>query len=271
LVGLHFAGGIRIILLIIPPEICRMAESERESEGAVPRVFATTHWSVVLAAGDGGSLEKVEALSRLCQSYWFPIYAFVRKWGYSPEQAQDLTPEFFAAFLEKNHVAKAARDRGRFRSFLMTSVENFLRNESDRARAQKRGGGRKLISLDEQDAEERYLCEPATELDPAKTFEQRWAATLLNTVLTRLQGEFVTTGRGDLFASLQAHLWGDSESIPYPQLAEQFGLTLANVKTTAHRLRQRYRELLREEIAHTVALPSQIDDEIRHLMKVVSE
>jgi len=247
-----------------------MPESEREFEEAPPRVFATTHWSVVLAAGDRAAPEKEAALSRLCQSYWFPIYAFVRKRGYSPEQAQDLTQDFFATFLEKNHVAKAARERGRFRCFLMTSVENFLRNENDRAHAQKRGGGRKLISLDEQDAEERYRCEPRTETDPAKTFEQRWASTLLNTVLTRLKDEFDMTGRSDLFDALQAHLWGDSQSIPYPQLAEQFGLTLANVKTTAHRLRQRYRELLREEIAHTVALPSQIDDEIRHLMKVVS-
>jgi len=248
-----------------------MPESERESEEIAPRVFATTHWSVVLAAGDQRSPQVEAALTRLCQTYWFPIYAFVRKRGHSPEQAQDLTQEFFAVFLEKNHVAKAARERGRFRSFLMTSVENFLRNEHDRARAQKRGGGRRLLSLDEQDAEARYLCEPMTESDPAKSFEQRWAATLLNTVLKRLQDEFGATGRRDLFDALQAHLWGDSESIPYPQLAGQFGMTLANVKTTAHRLRQRYRELLREEIAHTVALPSQIDDEIRHLMKVVSE
>jgi RNA polymerase sigma-70 factor (ECF subfamily) len=248
-----------------------MPESERESEEIAPRVFATTHWSVVLAAGDQRSPQVEAALTRLCQTYWFPIYAFVRKRGHSPEQAQDLTQEFFAVFLEKNHVAKAARERGRFRSFLMTSVENFLRNEHDRARAQKRGGGRRLLSLDEQDAEARYLCEPVTESDPAKSFEQRWAATLLNTVLKRLQDEFGATGRRDLFDALQAHLWGDSESIPYPQLAGQFGMTLANVKTTAHRLRQRYRELLREEIAHTVALPSQIDDEIRHLMKVVSE
>ena len=246
-------------------------ESGREFEHAPARVFATTHWSVVLAAGERGSPETEQALSRLCQSYWFPIYAFVRKRGNSPEQAQDLTQEFFAAFLEKNHLAKAARERGRFRCFLMTSVENFLRNEHDRAQAQKRGGGRKLISLDEQDAEERYLCEPATDTDPAKTFEQRWAATLLNRVLTSVREEFSATGRSDLFDALQAHLWGDSASIPYPQLAEQFGLTLANIKTTAYRLRHRYRELLRDEIAHTVALPSQIDDEIRHLMKVVSE
>jgi RNA polymerase sigma-70 factor (ECF subfamily) len=152
----------------------------------------------------------------------------------------------------------------------MTSVENFLRNENDRAQAQKRGGGRQLISLDEQDAEARYLCEPKTELDPAKAFEQRWAATLLDTVLRRLQAEFGATGRGDLFEALQPHLWDDAEATPYPELAQRFGLTLSNVKVTTHRLRHRYREILREEIAQTVALPSQIDDEILHLMQVVS-
>jgi RNA polymerase sigma-70 factor (ECF subfamily) len=233
--------------------------------------FHTTHWSVVLAAGEAGSELAGAALSRLCHSYWFPVYAFIRKRGHSPEQAQDFTQEFFAGFLEKKYIAKASRDRGRFRCFLMTSVENFLRNENSRAQAQKRGGGRRLISLDEKDAEERYLCEPGTEMDPAKAFEQRWAATLLNSALARLQEEFAMTGRQDLFEALQAHLWGDSDSVPYPRLAEQFGLTTANVKTIAHRLRLRYRELLREEIAHTVALPSQIDDEIRYLMKVVSE
>jgi RNA polymerase sigma-70 factor (ECF subfamily) len=242
-----------------------------DTQEAWARRFNTTHWSVVLAAGDETSALAEQALTRLCRTYWFPIYAFIRKRGHSPEQAQDLTQGFFAGFLEKGYVAKAAPDRGRFRCFLMTSVENFLRNENDRARAQKRGGGRDLISLDEQDAEQRYLCVPATETDPAKTFEQRWAATLLNTVLARLQEEYEATGRRELFEALQAHLWGDSDSVPYPQLAEQFGLSLANVKMTAHRLRLRYRELLREEIAHTVALPSQIDDEIRHLMKVVSE
>src|SRR5215510_7478081 len=179
----------------------------RES-GLVPQspVFATTHWSVVLEAGDGSSPQAEAALARLCKAYWLPVYAFVRKRGHSPEQAQDLTQAFFANFLEKQHVTKANRERGKFRSFLMTSVENFLRNENDRANAQKRGGGRQLLSLDEQDAEARYLCEPTTETDPAKAFEQRWAAALLNTVLTRLQTEFGATGRGDLFESLQAHL-----------------------------------------------------------------
>jgi RNA polymerase sigma factor (sigma-70 family) len=239
----------------------------RDSPG---HFFQTTHWSVVLRVADGHSHEASQALEKLCRTYWFPIYAFVRKRGHSPEQAQDLTQGFFAHFLEKQHLMKASRERGRFRSFLMTSVENFLRNEFERAQAQKRGGGRQLISLNEQDAEARYLCEPSDESDPAKTFEQRWASTLLNTVLSRLQDEFGASGRADLFEALQAHLWCETESTPYSELAGRFGLTLANVKTTALRLRQRYRELLREEIAHTVALPSEIDDEIRHLMKVVS-
>jgi len=244
--------------------------SNQETELGLARRFNTTHWSVVLAAGDQPSPQAEEALGRLCQTYWLPIYAFVRKRGHSPDQAKDLTQSFFANFLEKQHVTKANRERGRFRSFLMTSMENFLRNENDRAQAQKRGGGRRLLSLDEQDAEARYLHEPTTEMDPAKAFEQRWAATLLHTVLNQLQAEFGATGRGDLFEALQAHFWGDAESTPYPELAERFGLTLANVKTTANRLRQRYRELLREEIAHTVTLPSQVDEEIRHLMQVVS-
>jgi RNA polymerase sigma-70 factor (ECF subfamily) len=224
-----------------------------------------------LRGGDRLTEEGRQALEKLCRTYWFPLYAFIRKRGHTPEQAQDLTQGFFAAFLEKNQISKATRERGRFRCFLMASVENFLSNERDRAHAQKRGGGRELISLDEQDAEARFLSDSGVETDPAKTFEQRWAATLLNLVLTRLQEEFFATGRRDLFEALQAHLWGDSESVPYPQLAQQFGMSLANVKTTAHRLRLRYRELLRAEIANTVALPADVDDEIRHLMSVVSE
>lgn len=235
------------------------------------RQFHTTHWSVVIAAGEEGSEQAAIALSRLCQIYWFPVYAFIRKRGHSPEQAQDFTQEFFAVFLEKNYVAKATRDRGRFRVFLMSSIENFLHNQHDRAQAQKRGGGHKLLSLDYDDAEERYQIEPIEDCDPAKIFEQQWAAMLLETVLNRLRDEFSAEGRVGLFEDLQAHLWGDAESIPYAQLAEKCGLKENSVKTIAHRLRQRYRELLREEIAQTVAMPGEVDDEIRHLMRIVSQ
>jgi RNA polymerase sigma factor (sigma-70 family) len=239
--------------------------------GANAANFRTTHWSVVLTAGDQASPLAAAAMAQLCQTYWLPIYAFIRKRGSSPEQAQDLTQEFFAGFLEKNYVSRAARDRGRFRSFLMASVENFLCNEHDHAAAQKRGGGAQVISIEGDRAEQWYLAEPVDECDPARVFEQRWASTLLSIVLNRLRGEFTTSRSMKLFENLQPHLWGDAESVPYPQLAERLQMSLSNVKISAHRARQRYRELLREEIAHTVATPSEVDEEIRYLMRVVSE
>src|SRR5262249_13290451 len=227
--------------------------------------------SQVLAAGDQNSAQRHEALARLCHTYWLPVYAFVRKHGHSPEQAKDLTQDFFATFLEKNSVARAMRERGRFRSFLMTSVQNFLHDARDRTQAQKRGGGRPVVSLDEADAEACYVAQAAEELDPAKEFELRWALTVLDHVTHQLRQEYLELGRGDLFDALQSHLWGDAESLPYPQLAQQFQISLANVKTIAHRLRQSYRTKLREEIAHTVAQPGEIDDEVRYLMQVVSQ
>jgi len=249
-----------------------LSERVNPESGKEPAMqFNTTHWSVVLAAGEAGSEQAAAALARLCQTYWFPVYAFIRKRGNSPEEAQDFTQEFFSIFLEKNYVAKAARDRGRFRVFLMSSVENFLHNQYDRARAQKRGGGQKLISLDGADAEERYQMEPVEEADPVRVYEQQWASTLLETVLTRLRNDFGAEGRAGLFDDLQAHLWGETETIPYPQLAEKFGLSAGNVKTIAHRLRERYREVLREEISQTVAKPGDVDDEIQYLMRIVGQ
>ena len=244
---------------------------EQPSDELPVGCFHTTHWTEVLAAGAENAPEAGEALARLCQTYWLPVYAFVRKRGHSPDRAKDLTQGFFGTFLEKNSVAKAVRERGRFRSFLMTSVENYLRNAHEREHAQKRGGGRPLVSLDDLNAEGRYLAEAADELDPAREFELRWALTILQRVMHRLREEYMEGGRGDLFDALQAHLWGDAESVPYPQMAERFRLTVANVKTTAHRLRRRYRELLREEIAQTVAQPGEIDEEIRCLMRIVSQ
>jgi RNA polymerase sigma-70 factor (ECF subfamily) len=245
--------------------------SRIESASAEPiHVFQTTQWSVVQSAGEVTSPEAQAALARLCQAYWLPIYAFIRKRGHSPEQAEDLVQDFFGGFLEKNYVAKAVRERGRFRSFLMSSVENFLHNVHARNQAQKRGGGIPLLSLNVQDAEACYLAEPTDETDPAKAFEQRWASTVLHTVLQRLRQEFVESGRSELFEALHAHLWGDDECVPYPQLATDFNLSVANVKTTAHRLRRRYQQLLREEIAQTISQPGEIDEEIRYLMMVVS-
>jgi RNA polymerase sigma-70 factor (ECF subfamily) len=241
-----------------------------QSEAGVERLFRTTHWSQVLAAGDPNSTQGYEALTRLCHTYWLPVYAFVRKHGHSPEQAKDSTQDFFAAFLEKNSVARAVRERGRFRCFLMTSVANFLRDAHDRGQAQKRGGGRPVVSLDDEDAEACYLSQSTDELDPAKEFELRWALTVLDHVTQQLREEYLQLGRGDLFDALESHLWGDAQSVPYPQLAERFCLSLANVKTIAHRLRQSYRTTLREEIAHTVSQPGEVDDEVLYLMQVVS-
>jgi RNA polymerase sigma-70 factor (ECF subfamily) len=249
----------------------REEPSNEGQPGDSAQGFHTTHWSVVLAAGEEGTAQATTALTRLCQTYWYPVYAFIRKRGHSPEQAQDFTQDFFAGFLEKNYVTKASPDRGRFRAFLMSSVENFLHNQHDRAQALKRGGGRQILSLDYNGAEARYQYEPVDETNPMKIFEQQWAATLLETVLGRLRHEFGAEGRMGLFEDLQAHLWGDAESIPYARLAQKCGLTESNIKAIAHRLRQRYRTLLREEIAQTVSQPGEVDDEIRHLMRTVSQ
>ena len=226
----------------------------------------------MLAAGEQSSAQGQEALARLCQIYWLPVYAFVRKRGYVPEQAEDLTQDFFQAFLEKNSVARAVRDRGRFRSFLMTSVENFLRNAHERSQAQKRGGGHSFVSLNDLDFEEAYQShEIASDSDPARDFEVRWALTVLDRVMQRLREEFVEHDRAELFDALEAHLLGDVDSAPYSELSERFGISVTNIKTTALRLRRRYQLLLRDEIAQTVAQPGEIDEEIRYLMRIVSQ
>jgi len=246
-----------------------LAPKGSASPQAMP-VFQTTHWSVVLSAGDPGSPAVHDALTRLCQAYWLPIYVFIRRLGNAPYQAEDLTQEFFRQFLEKNHVAKAVRERGRFRCFLMSSAQNFVRNVHERSQALKRGGGRTVLSLDVAQAEATYRSEPSGDVDPGRAFEQRWAATVLQAVSERLRREYVNEGRGALFEELSAHLWGEPEAVPYPKVAARSGLSLSNVKVSAHRLRQRFRQLLREEIAQTVAQPGEIDDELRHLMSVVS-
>jgi RNA polymerase sigma factor (sigma-70 family) len=240
-------------------------------EPGVARDFCTTHWSVVLAAGDQTSPEGHAALCRLCETYWAPVYAFIRKRGHSPELAQDLTQEFFATLLEKNYLARALRERGKFRSFVMTSVQNFLHNNHDRNQAQKRGGGRVILSLKDDVAESGYQSQVTDESDPAKAFEQRWASTLLQNVFQRLREEHVESSRSGLFQELQAHLWCDPDSTPYGTLATRFGLTVGNVKVISHRLRGRCREILRHEIAQTVSQPGEIDEELRYLMRVVSQ
>jgi RNA polymerase sigma-70 factor (ECF subfamily) len=246
--------------------------SGQPAEALPDHNFRTTHWSVVLAAGEQNSAQGQEALARLCQIYWLPVYAFIRKRGYVPDQAKDLTQGFFQTFLERNSVARAVRDRGRFRSFLMTSVENFLRNAHERSQAQKRGGGQSFVALNDLDLEEAYLSDAiATESDPVHDFELRWALTVLDRVMQRLREEFLKQGRAELFDGLEAHLLGDVDSVPYSELSVRFGISVANIKTMALRLRRRYQLLLRDEIAQTVAQPGEIDEELRYLMRIVSE
>jgi DNA-directed RNA polymerase specialized sigma24 family protein len=194
----------------------------------------------------------------------------VRRQGHSPADAQDLTQEFFARLIGKQYLSRVQREGGRFRSFLLTALKRFLANEWDRVRAQKRGGGHTAISIDSSDAETRYRLEPAHELTPEAIYERQWAQTLLSQVLGRLREEYVTSGKGELFEQIQSSLSQPRGSVPYVTIATQLGTTEAAIKMVVQRLRARYRELLREEIAQTVATPSEVEDEIRHLFATFS-
>ena len=232
--------------------------------------FVTTHWSVVLTAGRSDTTRARDALAKLCQTYWYPLYAYVRRRGHSPEDAQDLTQEFFARLLEKNWVGDADQTKGRFRSFLLSALNHFLSDEWDKARAQKRGGGVPPVPLQFDTAETRYGVEPADNVTPERSFELRWALTLLEEVLKRLQAEYEHEGKADLFAALNPCLVGERTSQPYAELAKKLGTTEGAVKAAVHRLRQRYRALLRDEIAQTVAGPDEVDEELRHLFAVLA-
>jgi RNA polymerase sigma factor (sigma-70 family) len=231
--------------------------------------FVTTHWSLVLTAGQSDSTRAHDALAKLCQTYWYPLYAYVRRRGFSPHDAEDLTQGFFAQLLQANSLANVRREKGRFRGFLLAALNHFVANEWDRARARKRGGGKAAISLDAESAESRYKLEPADTLTAERIYERRWALTLLDTVLQQLEREHELSGKMDLFGELRFCLTGERSKLPYAELANRLGMSEGAVKVAVHRLRQRYRELLRAEIAHTVASPEEVDDEIRHLFAVL--
>jgi DNA-directed RNA polymerase specialized sigma24 family protein len=232
--------------------------------------FATTHWSVVLAAGHSSVPGSQQALENLCRAYWYPLYAYVRRRGHSPEEAQDLTQDFFARFLEKKYFKLADPGRGRFRTFLLTALTHFLTNEWKKGHCRKRGSGQAVMSLDAESAEQRYAAEPLEETSPETIYERRWAATLLEGVLKSLQQEWAAADKGWQFDELKATLWGGSNGPSYADIAARRSTTETAIKLAAHRLRQRYRELLRAEIAHLVACPAEIDDELRHLIEVIS-
>ena len=239
------------------------------SEPSPRQVFATTHWSVVLTAGRNDTIRARAALENLCQTYWYPLYAYVRRRGHSPEDAQDLTQAFYARLLERNWVGDADQQKGRFRSFLLSALNHFLSDEWDRARAQKRGGGVPQVPLQFDMAETRYGHEPVDSVTPEQNYERRWALTLLDTVLSRLRSEYEQDSRGELFIALHPCLVGDRTAQPYAELAAKLGVNEGTVKSAVHRLRQRYRQLLRDEIAQTVAKSGEVDDELRHLFVVL--
>ena len=227
--------------------------------------FPTTRWTVISAAGrhSGGS---AEALNELCGAYWFPVYAFIRRRGYSREAAEDLSQEFFARILEQDTLSRARRERGKFRSFLLASVTNFLANEWDRSQAQKRGGGCTTVPLDFQAGEARYHQEPCHELTPEALFERQWAVAVLDLVLARLREEHHRKGQAAQFDRLQVFLTGDRDHGSYGEVAGSLNLSDGALRTAVHRLRRRYGELVREEIGGIVGDPGEVEGEIRFLL-----
>ena len=234
-------------------------------------VFATTHWSEVLNAGRDDSPSVSEAMTQLCRAYWYPLYAYVRRKGYNVHDAQDLTQEFFARLLAKNFLSVADRNKGKFRSFLLGSMEHFLAREWTKAHARKRGGGQTLFSLDEVDAENRYRLEPADQLTAEKMFDRRWAIALLEQTLEKLRQEWQANHKGDLFEKVKGLLSGEKGEASYGEIAGALNMSAGALKVAVHRLRQRYGEIVRAEIAQTVATQEEADEELRFLSAVLRE
>jgi len=227
--------------------------------------FATTHWSVVLAAGNQSSPDYTRALNALCETYWYPLYAYLRRRGYEKDQAEDCTQEFFTALLERHGIGKADPQQGKFRSFLLVSLKNFLADEWGRAKAQKRGGRIKVYSLDMDDGDTRYGWEPVDDLSAEKLFERSWARAVLAQAMTRLKAELTAAHKQFLFDHLKAYLTAEEDTVAYRDVAAALDMTAGAVKVAVHRLRRRYGELVREEIAQTVATAEQVDEELNAL------
>jgi len=232
--------------------------------------FQTTSWSLVLAAAGQPSTQGHAALAKLCQTYWHPVYSFVRRSGHPPDQAQDLTQGFFTVLLEKNYVGDADPQRGRFRAFLLTSVKHFLANERDRAHARKRGGGLTPVSIDVMAAEGWYAPAAVELTTPESLFERRWALSLLEQAMAKLRAEFAGIGKAKQFEKMFSFLNCDPEGARYERLAAELGMSAGALRVAVHRMRQKYRRILRAEIAETVSLPEEIDDEIRFLLSALS-
>ena len=239
---------------------------EPAADAQWPQDFRTTHWSVVLRAGRESSADSAEALEKLCRTYWFPIYAYVRRRVVDPDNAQDLTQEFFARLIGQNLVGLADPERGKFRAFVLTLLKHFLSNHWERERAQKRGGGQVVISLDALPAEERYAVEPAESFTPDQAFDRKWAEETLARVQGQLQHEYEAAGMGPRYHQLKVYLLHGHAPDSYAAAAAQLGLSESAVKSAIFRLRRRFAELFRHEIAQTVSSPAEVEDEIRHLL-----
>jgi RNA polymerase sigma-70 factor (ECF subfamily) len=242
-----------------------MAKVQNDPSDPKDRPFTATRWSVVVAAGHRSSPESQRALESLCQTYWYPLYAYVRRRVPDVHEAQDLTQAFFASLLEKNSLKAAEQQRGRFRSFLLTTFQHFLADEWDKSRALKRGGGRRSIPLDLEAGETRFGRVPADDQSPERLYEKQWALAFLDHVLNRLADEFAAKGKVKQFQAMKPFLVGETGSDSHEMLAQALGQSAAAAKGAIHRARRRYREILRAEIAETVAGPDEVDDEIRHL------
>jgi RNA polymerase sigma factor (sigma-70 family) len=251
-------GGIAVIEEATAPE-----------PGDLKSSFATTHWSIVLEAGQESSPKAAQALERLCRAYWYPLYAYIRRQGHGSHDAQDLAQEFFARLLESKGLRLADRSRGRFRTFLLTSLQHFLINEWHKTNREKRGRSQRFLSLDEEKAESRFASEPVVEQPPDSLYDRGWAAILLERAMAALGAEFAQSGKKDLFERLKVFVWGEKNALSYAAMGEQLGLSEGAVKVAVHRLRQRYGELLRAEIAQTVATPVEVEEELRYLVSVI--
>jgi RNA polymerase sigma factor (sigma-70 family) len=232
--------------------------------------FATTHWSLVLAAGSPESTRYHEALEVLCRTYWYPLYAYLRRHGSDTHDAAEHTQAFFAKMLEKKSLAKLCPQGGKFRSFLLTALKRFVGDERERMHAQKRGGDRHVLSINIEDAESKYKLQPIDRLSPDKLFERSWALTVLNRVMNRLMTEMDGVEKRQLFDQARAHLCGTCDAIPYRELAVSLDMTEGAVKAAIHRMRNRYRDILYEEILQTVSSPAEVDEEIRGLFSALS-
>jgi len=246
-----------------------VAENTNGQELPSRQSFDTTHWSVVLGAADTSAPGAQAALESLCRTYWYPLYTYVRRQGRTQEDSQDLTQEFFARFLQRKSFQQADRERGRFRSFLLTSLKHFLVNEWERANTQKRGGGRPLLPVDTVAAESLYSQELSHDLSADRIYEHAWAMAMLTRVRERLQRDYEAEGKAERFTRLEEFLPGQKGELTYAEAARLLGVAEGTVKSDVNRLKKRYRDLLRAEIAHTVSSPDEINDELRHLITVI--